>query len=43
VEEAVAAKVRDGMSRMEAIKEVARSRGLAKSDVYRRLEQLKEG
>ena len=35
VSEAVAALERDGMARMDAVKYVARSRGLAKRDVYR--------
>jgi 16S rRNA (cytidine1402-2'-O)-methyltransferase len=37
--EAVAALVRDGVPRMDAIKAVARRRGLAKRDVYRALEE----
>jgi 16S rRNA (cytidine1402-2'-O)-methyltransferase len=36
VEEAVEAHVRGGMSRMDAVKKVARERGIAKRDVYRR-------
>ena len=35
LEEAVAACMREGMSRMDALKEVARKRGLSKRDVYR--------
>lgn len=35
VDEAVAAHIHAGMSRMDAIKEVARKRGLSKRDVYR--------
>ncbi len=36
VEEAVEGYVRGGMSRMDAVKKVARERGMAKRDVYRR-------
>jgi 16S rRNA (cytidine1402-2'-O)-methyltransferase len=36
VEEAVEACVRAGMSRMDALKQVARERGLPKREVYRR-------
>jgi 16S rRNA (cytidine1402-2'-O)-methyltransferase len=35
IEEAVEACMRDGMSRMDAIKEVARRRGIPKREVYR--------
>ena len=35
VEEAVAARMGEGLARMDAIKAVARSRGLSKRDVYR--------
>jgi 16S rRNA (cytidine1402-2'-O)-methyltransferase len=35
IEEAVDACLRAGMSRMDALKEVARKRGLSKRDVYR--------
>jgi 16S rRNA (cytidine1402-2'-O)-methyltransferase len=42
IEEAVEARVRTGMTRMDAIKEVARERGLAKRDVYRRTQRDKE-
>jgi 16S rRNA (cytidine1402-2'-O)-methyltransferase len=35
VEEAVEARVAGGMSRMDAMKAVARERGLSKRDVYR--------
>jgi 16S rRNA (cytidine1402-2'-O)-methyltransferase len=35
LEEAVAARMQEGMSRMQAIKSVARSRGLPKREVYR--------
>ena len=38
-EEAVAAAMRDGLSRMDAIKAVARRRGLPKREVYARLEK----
>lgn len=38
--EAVEAHLRSGLSRMEAIKAVARERGLAKGDVYREVEDL---
>jgi len=41
VEEAVETCIRRGMSRMEAIKAVARSRGLSKREVYTRLEHAK--
>ncbi len=37
VEEAVAARMGEGLARMDAIKAVARSRGLSKRDVYRQL------
>jgi 16S rRNA (cytidine1402-2'-O)-methyltransferase len=37
LEEAVAACIREGMTRMEAIKSVARRRGLPKREVYRRV------
>ncbi|MBI3469739.1 MAG: 16S rRNA (cytidine(1402)-2'-O)-methyltransferase [Candidatus Solibacter usitatus] len=37
IEEAVAAAVATGLTRMEAIKAVARRRGLSKRDVYRRI------
>lgn len=40
VEEAVEAALRAGLGRMEAIKAVARQRGLAKREVYRTLEKL---
>ena len=36
VEDAVEAYVREGMARMDAIKKVARERGISKRDVYRR-------
>ncbi|MGE5488201.1 MAG: 16S rRNA (cytidine(1402)-2'-O)-methyltransferase [bacterium] len=39
VSEAVEAKVRAGMTRMDAIKAVARERGLSKRDVYREAER----
>jgi 16S rRNA (cytidine1402-2'-O)-methyltransferase len=39
VEEAVEAAIRAGMDRMEAIKAVARQRGLSKREVYRALER----
>ena len=35
IEDAVDACLRAGMSRMDALKEVARNRGLSKRDVYR--------
>ncbi|HXJ12378.1 MAG TPA: hypothetical protein VNH19_08905, partial [Candidatus Limnocylindrales bacterium] len=35
IDEAVALHIHAGMSRMDAIKEVARTRGLSKRDVYR--------
>jgi 16S rRNA (cytidine1402-2'-O)-methyltransferase len=35
VAEAIAARIRAGMSRMDAIKSVARDRGLSKREVYR--------
>jgi 16S rRNA (cytidine1402-2'-O)-methyltransferase len=41
LEEAVAACVRGGLSRMDAIKAVARRRGIPKSQVYEHLERLK--
>ena len=41
VEEAVAGCMRDGMQRMDAIKAVARRRGLSKREVYARLEKSK--
>ncbi len=37
VEEAVAARIREGLSRMDAIKSVARQRGLSKREVYQQL------
>jgi 16S rRNA (cytidine1402-2'-O)-methyltransferase len=40
IEEAVDAHMRSGMSRMDAIKAVAKSRGLSKRDVYREFEHL---
>ncbi len=40
IEEAVDAQMRSGLSRMDAIKAVARSRGLSKRDVYREFEHL---
>jgi 16S rRNA (cytidine1402-2'-O)-methyltransferase len=40
IEEAVDAHMRAGMSRMDAIKAVAKSRGLSKRDVYREFEHL---
>lgn len=40
IEEAVEAHMRAGMSRMDAIKAVAKERGLAKRDVYREFEHL---
>ena len=42
VEEAVDAHIHAGMSRMDAIKEVARKRGLSKRDVYRQT-QIEKG
>ena len=42
IDEAVAAHVHAGMSRMDAIKEVARKRGLSKRDVYRKT-QIEKG
>ncbi len=42
IEEAVEACLRAGMSRMEALKEVARRRGLSKREVYRRTQMGKE-
>ena len=39
IEEAVEAHERAGMTRMDAIKEVARERGLAKREVYRRMQR----
>ena len=40
VDVAVEAQMRLGLSRMDAIKAVARSRGLSKRDVYREFEHL---
>ena len=40
IEVAVEAEMRSGLSRMDAIKAVAKSRGLAKRDVYREFEHL---
>jgi hypothetical protein len=40
IEVAVEAEMRSGLSRMDAIKAVARSRGLSKRDVYREFEHL---
>jgi 16S rRNA (cytidine1402-2'-O)-methyltransferase len=40
IEEAVEAQMRSGLSRMDAIKAVAKSRGLSKRDVYREFEHL---
>jgi 16S rRNA (cytidine1402-2'-O)-methyltransferase len=40
IEVAVEAQMRSGLSRMDAIKAVARSRGLSKRDVYREFEHL---
>jgi 16S rRNA (cytidine1402-2'-O)-methyltransferase len=37
IEEAVAARIREGLTRMDAIKTVARSRGLSKREVYKQL------
>ena len=37
IEEAIAELERQGISRMEAIKKVAKNRGISKRDVYRRL------
>jgi 16S rRNA (cytidine1402-2'-O)-methyltransferase len=42
VDEAVDAHIQSGMSRMDAIKEVARKRGLSKRDVYRQTQIEKE-
>jgi len=42
IDEAVAAHIHSGMSRMNAIKEVARKRGLSKRDVYRQTQIEKE-
>jgi 16S rRNA (cytidine1402-2'-O)-methyltransferase len=42
IDEAVAAHIQAGMARMDAIKEVARTRGLSKRDVYRRTQIDKE-
>jgi 16S rRNA (cytidine1402-2'-O)-methyltransferase len=42
IAEAVAAHIHAGMSRMDAIKEVARKRGLSKRDVYRQT-QIEKG
>ena len=42
VEEAVEACMREGMSRMDAIKEVARRRGLSKREVYRQTQREAE-
>lgn len=41
VEEAVEACMRAGMSRMDAMKEVARRRGVSKREIYRRMEMEK--
>jgi hypothetical protein len=41
VEEAVAEHMRAGMPRMDAIKAVARRRGLSKRQVYEQLERAK--
>ena len=41
LDEAVADCMRGGLSRMDAIKAVARRRGLAKREVYSELERLK--
>jgi 16S rRNA (cytidine1402-2'-O)-methyltransferase len=41
LDEAVASCVAQGMSRMEAIKTVARARGLSKHELYQELEKLK--
>lgn len=43
IEEAVEACERAGMSRMDAIKEVARKRGLSKREVYRQTQREKPG
>ena len=40
IEVAVEAQMRSGLSRMDAIKAVARSRGLSKRAVYREFEHL---
>lgn len=40
IEEAVEEQMRSGLSRMDAMKAVARSRGLSKRDVYREFEHL---
>jgi hypothetical protein len=40
IEVAVEAQMRAGLSRMDAIKAVAKSRGLSKRDVYREFEHL---
>jgi 16S rRNA (cytidine1402-2'-O)-methyltransferase len=40
IDEAVEAQIRSGLSRMDAIKAVAKSRGLSKRDVYREFEHL---
>jgi len=40
IEEAVEAQIRSGMSRMDAMKAVAKARGLSKRDVYREFEHL---
>ena len=42
VPEAVEALVRGGMSRMDAMKAVARERGVSKRDVYREMEESGE-
>jgi len=42
IDEAIAAHIHAGMSRMDAIKEVARTRGLSKRDVYRQT-QIEKG
>lgn len=41
IDEAVEARVRTGLSRMDAIKAVARERGLSKREVYRRMEKAR--
>ncbi len=42
IPEAVEAGVRAGLSRMDAMKAVARDRGLSKRDVYRAMEERAE-
>jgi 16S rRNA (cytidine1402-2'-O)-methyltransferase len=42
INDAVESCIRGGMSRMEAMKTVARQRGISKRDVYRRVEMLPE-